>query len=200
MQRVRFSRDQFFVLAGVNAHRIPASHHLSRAALSHHLGTYMRLTAASSTERLLTQDHRVLVVHSGFRNKEPLALPDCLPPLNLRGAQTGNRRSYIVNSVARHGRNKPMAFIFRSEPCCAGYGERRGVPSRLSDGRLFLTIIERPSPAMDFFTVPILTFGVLYCFFEVPATQFRFHYWHFCGHRCAETWQSVRAHPSFRAD
>ncbi|HEY4356864.1 MAG TPA: hypothetical protein VGN16_14025 [Acidobacteriaceae bacterium] len=71
----------------------------------------MRLTASASAERFVAQNHGVFLVYAGFRNKEPLTLPDRLASLNLRGAQAGNCRPHIANVIARHSRGKPVAFI-----------------------------------------------------------------------------------------
>ena len=71
----------------------------------------MRLAASSTAERLISQDYAVLVVHAGFRDKEPLALPDRLAPLDLRRTQAVDGGSHVANAIAGHGRSKPVAFI-----------------------------------------------------------------------------------------
>jgi len=61
------------------------------------------------------------------------------------------------------------ASTFPSEPSPAGCAKRREIPSLRNAGlRSCATIEHREAiAAMDFFTVPTITFGVLYCFFVI---------------------------------
>jgi putative transposase len=56
------------------------------------------------------------------------------------------------------------ASTFPSEPSPVGSAKRREIPSRWL---AFLRNHREAIAAMDFFTVPTITFGVLYCFFVI---------------------------------
>ena len=63
--------------------------------------------------------------------------------------------------------------MFLNEPSCAGCGERREAPSRQKRWAAFLNNHCEAIAAMDFFTVPALTFVMLYCFFVIAHDRQR---------------------------
>src|ERR1700747_1779986 len=85
---------------------VPPAHHHRFTTSPHHLRADVRLAAATTAERLVAQDHGVLVVNADLRNKEPLPLPDRLAPPDFLGTQVGERRQNIADAVARHGCGK----------------------------------------------------------------------------------------------
>jgi hypothetical protein len=104
-------RYELVITREAQAGGIRAAHHHHFAALPHHLLADVRLAATSPAKRLVAQDHGVFVIHAGFRNKEPLALPDRLASLYLCRTQAGNCGSHIANTITRHSCSKPVAFI-----------------------------------------------------------------------------------------
>src|SRR5882724_2637521 len=76
------------------------------------------------------------------------------------------------------------ASTFPSEPSPAGCAKRREIPSLRNAGlRSCATIEHREAiAAMDFFTVPTITFGVLYCFFVIGHDRRRILHFNIARH------------------
>jgi transposase InsO family protein len=66
----------------------------------------------------------------------------------------------------------------RNRRFLAGYGERREPPDPTKSWLTFLRNHREAIAAMDFFTVPTLTFGVLYCFFVISHDRRRILHCH----------------------
>jgi len=116
-----------------------------------------------------------------------------------RARQVGGRkpvgkeiRALIVRMAAEnptwgapriHGELLKLGFHV-SEPTVSRW--LRQMPRTPDPGQRWLTFLRNHREAiaaMDFFTVPTLTFGVLYCFFSSATTGERF---------CATTWHEIR--------
>src|SRR5258708_28721139 len=82
--------DELLVLSYSNARRVPTAHHHRLTTFSHHLRADMGFAATSPAKRLVAQNHTFFVIHAGFQNKEPLALPDRLASLDLCWQPAGN--------------------------------------------------------------------------------------------------------------
>src|SRR5271157_92378 len=77
----------------------------------HRLFADMRLAATATAERLVPMDYPGYFMCLGRGNKEPLALPDRVPALDLSRAKTRNRGPYIVNAVTGRRGGKPVTLV-----------------------------------------------------------------------------------------